>query len=236
MFLSKHQSQLYRSNIYCKDALYLQVEQVELFKTASAPGSVFAAGMRHRVVVAVVPGSADPGGVIVHTAALQLHIKEGFSDNKEKKCVHKCGIPDFLQKKINCLLFIWLFTFQDSINYMHKIQGDERERTSGPHWKHQIRAFRHIDAMHFPTKRLFPKIPDTKDREHKIEELCFWKCRKEKWIQMQRGQEEDTKNSKPESAGSRQRCSLRSLRHTSWKPRSLNDPGRQISEEVKNVT
>lgn len=53
--------------------MYLLVEQVHLIQTASAPGGVFAAGQRHRVVVADIRGSADPAGVIVHTAALQLH-------------------------------------------------------------------------------------------------------------------------------------------------------------------
>lgn len=58
---------------------YLQVEQVQLVQPASAPGGVFAAGQRHRVVVAVVPGSADPAGVIVHTAAIQLHTNRKFN-------------------------------------------------------------------------------------------------------------------------------------------------------------
>lgn len=53
--------------------MYLLVEQVQLVQPSSAPGGVFAAGQRHRVVVAGIPGSADPAGVIVHTAALQLH-------------------------------------------------------------------------------------------------------------------------------------------------------------------
>lgn len=74
--------------------------------------------MRHRVVVAVVPGSVDPGGVIVHTAAPQLHIKEGFSDNKEKKMCVQMWNSRFSSEE-NKLLVIYLLIYISRFHQLH---------------------------------------------------------------------------------------------------------------------
>lgn len=106
-----------RSNVCCKDVPYLQVEQVELVEPAGAAGSVLAAGLWHRAVVAGVPGSPDPAGVIVHTAAHQLHIKKGFSDNEKKRRRKKkksavCTNAEFQ-------IFYYLIIYNSTFHQLH---------------------------------------------------------------------------------------------------------------------
>lgn len=57
----------------CFCMTYLCVKQIWLVRSAGALCAVFAAGRRHGVVVALVPGSVGPAGVIHNTTALQLH-------------------------------------------------------------------------------------------------------------------------------------------------------------------
>lgn len=81
--------------------------------------------MRHSVVVVFVPGSVDPAGVIVHAAAHQLQIKEGFSDNEKKKKVQCANVEFQIFFRVQQIAIIWLFAIQHSINYMQKVKVDE---------------------------------------------------------------------------------------------------------------
>lgn len=66
---------------------YLCVEQVRLIQSAGAlcGGGVFTAGERHCVVVGGVPGGVGPAGVILDTAALQLHRGKQRTDRSQYK-------------------------------------------------------------------------------------------------------------------------------------------------------